>query len=91
MAAICAPVGAGFSTGSFPIFDGLLDDDEDEDELELLFVFSLLVRLHAATTRTKAIIASAFFIGRYSSFLEVNWQRPFTGTLNASQILAFFK
>jgi len=60
MAARCAAVGAGFSTGSFPIFDGLLDDDEDE--LELLFVFSLLVRLHAATTSTKAIIASAFFI-----------------------------
>src|SRR5947207_14980119 len=61
MAAICAEVGAGFSTGSSPIFEGLLDDDEDE--LELLFVFSLLVRLHAATSRTKAIIASAFFIG----------------------------
>src|SRR2546429_673581 len=63
MAAICPEVGAGFSTGSSPIFVGL--PDEDEDELELLFVFNLFVRLHAATTRTRAIIASTFFIGSF--------------------------
>src|SRR2546423_14829123 len=83
MAAICPEVGAGFSTGSSPIFVGL--PAEDEDELELLFVFNLLVRLHAATTRTRAIIASTFFIGLFI-LPGSETQTPFTSTLDASQM-----
>src|SRR2546430_15728024 len=65
MAAICAEVGAGFSTGSSPIFVGLLD--EDEDELELLFVFSLLVRFFFFLTSPKPPISTPFPTGSFSS------------------------
>src|SRR5438874_13713227 len=57
MAALCAAVGFGCSTGSFPIFAGLLDE---EDELLDFLNFSL--RLQAATTNTSATIRETFFI-----------------------------
>src|ERR1700674_5436164 len=60
MAAACAAVGFGCSTGSLPIFEGLLEEDEFEFE-ELAFLnFSL--RLQAATTNTIATIRETFFI-----------------------------
>src|SRR5712692_7207132 len=59
MAAVCAAVGLGFSTGSFPIFEGLLDEDDEFEELAFLN-FSL--RLQAATTNTNATIRETFFI-----------------------------
>src|SRR6266404_280847 len=60
MAAVCAAVGFGCSTGSLPIFEGLLEEDEFEFE-ELAFLnFSL--RLQAATTNTIATIRENFFI-----------------------------
>ena len=61
MAAVCAAVGFGCSTGSFPIFDGLLDED-DEFEFEVLDFLNFSLRLQAATTNTIATIRETFFI-----------------------------
>ena len=61
MAALCAAVGFGCSTGSLPIFEGLLDED-DEFEFEVLDFLNFSLRLQAATTNTIATIKEAFFI-----------------------------
>src|SRR5712691_10951978 len=61
MAAVCAAVGFGCSTGSLPIFDGLLDED-DEFEFEVLDFLNFSLRLQAATTNTSATIRETFFI-----------------------------
>src|SRR6266480_6965659 len=49
MAAVCAAVGFGCSTGSFPIFEGLLDE---EFEFEVPDFLNFSLRLQAATTNT---------------------------------------
>src|SRR2546430_15787927 len=59
MAALCAAVGFGCSTGSLPIFEGLLDE---EDEFELLDFLNFSLRLQAATTNTIATTRETFFI-----------------------------
>src|SRR5258707_6727597 len=61
MAALCAAVGFGCSTGSLPIFAGLLDED-DEFEFEELAFLNFSLRLQAATTNTIATIRESFFI-----------------------------
>src|SRR5437762_9517856 len=61
MAAVCAAVGFGCSTGSVPIFEGLLDED-DEFEFEVLDFLNFSLRLQAATTNTIATIRETFFI-----------------------------
>src|SRR6266436_5476938 len=85
--AICAAVGAAFSTGSSPIFEGLPDDDvEDEFEFEEPDL-NLLVRLQAATTNTKATSKKTCFIGP-SYFSGVERQTPFTLTRRRCQIVS---
>ena len=61
MAALCAAVGFGCSTGSLPIFAGLLDED-DEFEFEVLDFLNFSLRLQAATTNTIVTIRETFFI-----------------------------
>src|SRR5439155_9057934 len=61
MAALCAAVGFGCSTGSLPIFEGLLDE-EDEFEFEELDFLNFSLRLQAATTNTIATTRETFFI-----------------------------
>src|SRR5216684_2155323 len=61
MAALCAAVGFGCSTGSCPIFEGLLDEEE-EFEFEELDFLNFSLRLQAATTNTIATIRETFFI-----------------------------
>src|SRR5205807_4452329 len=85
MAACCAAVGLGFSTGSSPIFDGLPDEDDD-DELLLPLLFSLLVRLQAATTRKSRTRTGRFFIDTPSTKFEIGKQAPFTITSDKCQM-----
>src|SRR5437016_647335 len=79
IAAVCAAVGFGFSTGSPPETD--LSFDEDEDEFVLLLGFNLLVRLHAAIIKTSATIEGICFIGSplfaesESKRLLLHWKR----------------
>src|SRR5438132_2735239 len=61
IAAVCAAVGFGFSTGS-PVTDLSFDDGDEDDEFELLLVLNLLLRLHAATIKTNAMIKGTCFI-----------------------------
>ena len=61
IAAVCATVGFGFSTGS-PVTDLSFDDGDEDDEFELLLVLNLLLRLHAATIKTNAMIKGTCFI-----------------------------
>jgi len=68
-AAICASVGAGFSTGSLPLFYELVEDDDVEDSL-LLPGFSLLLRLQAATTKTSKASGIRFLIGSIHPYLK---------------------
>src|SRR5438105_15374702 len=81
IAAVCAAVGFGFSTGSPPVTDLWLDDDGEDDEFVLLLVFNLLVRLHAAIIKTSATIEGICFIGSplfaesESKRLLLHWKR----------------
>src|SRR6266581_5166973 len=60
-AAICAAVGVAFSTSSPPVAE-VSFDEEDDDESEEPLCLSLLVKLHAATTRMRRKIAGICFI-----------------------------
>src|SRR5258708_37607343 len=84
MAALCAAVGLGFSTGSLPIFAGLLDE-EDEFEFEELAFLNFSLRLQAATTNTIATIRVNFFIESPKA-RRFGKQTRFTGTARACQI-----
>src|SRR5437588_13013047 len=69
IAAICADVGFGFSTGSPPMLVGL--PDEDEEELELPPPLNLFVKLHAATTSAIRTINGICFIRITMSSIKI--------------------
>src|SRR5258707_10553298 len=84
MAALCAAVGLGFSTGSLPIFEGLLDE-EDEFEFEELAFLNFSLKLQATTTNTIATIRETFFILSPNAG-QIRKANAFTGTARQCQM-----